>query len=62
MEVVVKDLPFKILPEMMRVADDLYSKVREAKADKEKEKGLTKNEAIAKKIKPEDRLRVRDPW
>ena len=61
MEVVVKDLPFKVLPEMMRVADDLYAKVREAKADKE-QKGLTKNEVIAKKLKPEDRLRVRDPW
>jgi len=57
--VVVKDLPFRILPEMMRVADDLYAKVREAKSEKE---GLTKNEKIAKKIKPEERLRARDPW
>ena len=52
----VEDLPFKILPRMVTIADELYADV---KARREK---APKDAARAKKAGPKDRLTVRDPW
>ena len=52
----VEDLPFKILPRMVTIADELYADV---KARREK---APKAAAKAKKAGPKDRLKVRDPW
>jgi hypothetical protein len=56
-DVDVEKLNFKILPHMVRVAEDLYAKV---KAEKEASKGLAREKRA--KTRPEERLKVRDPW
>ena len=53
----MEKLNFKILPHMVRVAEDLYAKV---KAEKEASKGLAREKRA--KTRHEERLKVKDPW
>ena len=57
-KVVVGSLGFKILPEMVRVADSLYTDVKRHK-EMGKDEGSRSGDG---KTKPSERLRMRDPW
>ena len=58
MEVDVGSLGFKILPEMVRVADSLYADVKRHE-EMGKDEGSWRGDG---KTKPTERLRMRDPW
>ena len=58
MELDVGNLGFKILSEMVRVADNLYAEVKRHK-ERGKDEGSRRDDG---KTKLGERLRMRDPW
>ena len=56
----IADLPFLVLPRMIEVADDLYSRVRERRsAGAEKPRLAAEKPWTVRKLRP---LKERDPW
>ena len=57
-DVEVKDLEFRVLPQMVKIAEELYSVVKEKREAKACEKVVNQG----RKRKPQDRLKAREPW
>lgn len=52
----LEDMKWEVLDDLLRVADDLYSEVRARRAER------THASRPSARIRPDQRLRQRDPW
>lgn len=64
-KVVLEDLPWIVLPDMMRMSEEIYGIVKETRekgSESAARAGAAGTGAGAARRRPEDKLRVRDPW